>query len=143
MCEICGDETSLTKTIIEEVEMDVCEKCSSLGKKLLPDRPLVKIKTVKKDGSLEAVVDDYAGLIRKAREQAGFTQKELALKINEKESIIHKLETGQFMPSLKLARKIGNFLSIQLIKKTGLEKEFASKKWSEGLMTVGDLFKFK
>lgn len=143
MCEICGDETSLSKTIIEEAEMNACEKCSSLGKKLLPKRPLVKIKAVKKEESLEVVIEDYAGLIRKAREQSKFTQRELALRLKEKESIIHKLETGQFMPSLELARKLENFLNIRLIERIELEKEFTSKKESAGPITIGDLFRLK
>lgn len=44
----------------------------------------------------------------------GLSQEELGMKINEKPSVIHHLETGSMKPSDALARKLEHYLKIQL-----------------------------
>lgn len=142
-CEICGKEAVLCNAVIEGVRMSVCEKCSLLGRKLVPVRPIIKMRKVQNSNEKvsEAVVDNYAELVRKAREKLNLKQEELAKKLNEKESIIHKLETSQFKPGFELARKLEKFLGIILIKQA-VEEYFDSKKINAGTMTLGDLVKF-
>lgn len=142
-CEICGREAVLCNAIIEGAGMSVCGQCSLLGRKLIPIRPVIKVRHIQRSSEEipEDVVDNYAELVRKAREKLNLKQEELAKKINEKESIIHKLETSQFKPSLELARKLERFLDIVLVKKVA-EEHFDSKKIDLGTMTLGDLIKF-
>lgn len=144
-CEICGKETELVRAVIEDSEMSVCHNCSSLGRRLAPVRPSIKIRTPQKyqkvEKPLEIVKKNYAQLIRQSREKLNLKQKDLAKKLNEKESIIHKLETAQFTPSIELATKLEKFLNIQLIEKIHLEKEAQSQKITSGPMTIGDLIK--
>lgn len=57
---------------------------------------------------------DYPKRIKAAREMNGLSQEELGMKINEKPSVIHHLETGSMKPSDALARKLEHYLKIQL-----------------------------
>ena len=151
-CELCGREAELYTAEIEGTTLKVCEKCSSMGKVIKrPAPPKVK-KPVKKKfvrkaepvkEIVEAVVEDYAKKIRQAREKTGMTQKEFARKLNEKESILHKLETGSFKPSLALAKKLEKLLHIKLVEQREEEKEQVTPKTgkSSGL-TIGDIIKF-
>ena len=59
---------------------------------------------------MDLLVEDYAEKIRKKRESLGINQKEFAKKLNEKESLIQKIEAGHFEPSIGLAKKIGKVL---------------------------------
>ncbi|MEM4263660.1 MAG: multiprotein bridging factor aMBF1 [Candidatus Woesearchaeota archaeon] len=153
-CDICGRDAPLYTILVEGSELKVCERCSSTGKIIkkpeiaLPikksnkQEPIKKAKTVKE--LVETIVEDYATRIRKAREKTGMTQKEFAKKINEKESIVHKLETGSFEPPVALAKKLEKLLKIKLIEQTEQEKEIVQEKKekSEGL-TIGDILKIK
>ena len=64
---------------------------------------------------IQMVVSDYAQKIRKAREKMGLTQEEFAKKLAEKWSIMQKIESGQFKPSIEMARKLERILNIELI----------------------------
>ena len=57
----------------------------------------------------------------------------MASNISEKESIIHKIETGSFVPDLVLAKKLENFFSVKLIKVYG-KLDFKDRN-----LRVGDL----
>ena len=64
------------------------------------------------------IVPDYGKIIRKGREAKGLTVKELAMKIFEKESLLHRLENQSIKPSDELIRKLEKQLGIGLKKKT-------------------------
>ena len=70
------------------------------------------------------------------------TQKELARKLNEKVSIIHKMETSSFEPNISLARKLEKFLKIKLIE---LHEEVHKKETraKSDAFTIGDFIKVK
>ena len=74
------------------------------------------------------------------------TQKQFAKHTNLKESIIHKIETGSFEPSLKMARKLEKVLKVKLIEEKEEEVEIKPKSnekpSSEG-MTLGDFIKVR
>ena len=63
----------------------------------------------------DVIVADYAEIIKRSRESKGLKQEELANEINEKTSLIHKLESKRFIPPLLLARKLEKFLDIRLV----------------------------
>ena len=110
---MCGTETEgLFKTNIEGSELNVCENCSKFGKVISEVRiKEIKPKKVKEDKTygpeneiVFVIVEDYAEKIRKRREELGLKQEDFAKKINEKQALIHKIETGHFEPSVELTR---------------------------------------
>ena len=70
------------------------------------------------------------------------TQKDLAMKLNEKESIIHSIESGRMEPELSLAKKLETFLKINLIE-TVDESAGKQAKVGKTSLTIGDMLKFK
>jgi len=144
-CDMCGKDTKLFKVKIENAIMNVCERCSKFGKVLSEVKEEVSINPVKKtveNEVIELIKDNYGLIIKKAREKLGLKQEELAKKINEKTSVIHKLENELIDPSLKLAKKLEGFLRIRLIEYYKDEKKKIDFGES-GEMTIGDLLNDK
>ena len=91
---------------------------------------------------MEELAGDYDDRIRNARESAGLTQEELADDLNEKASLIHKLERGDILPSDDVRTKLERKLDITLTEGTDIENaEWSSS--SSGSMTLGDVVKRK
>jgi len=91
------------------------------------------------------IVEDYNEIVRKARVSLGLTQEELAKQIGEKATIIKKIESGEFRPSISLARKLEKFLRVMLLVPAeeplyGSEK-YVTKGRSSGGIRLGDLLK--
>ncbi len=63
----------------------------------------------------DLIVPDYASIIRKARESLGLTQEQLGRLINEKPSVIRRIESGAMVPTPVIARKLERALKIRLI----------------------------
>ena len=149
-CELCGSEGRLFKTLIENSELNACKECSKYGKVVA----VVKTETEKKPRKeyrvntfpnkelIQIIVPDYAERIKRKREKLRLKQKEFAKKINEKESLIHKIETGQFEPNIMLARKIEKFLKISLVEQYEEEHKKTEKTKSD-TFTIGDLLNKK
>lgn len=118
--------------------MTVCGKCSNLGTKVETKKEekrysgsgssnsgdtKVKTSNKRKSGTshslyeeMDELVDDYPKRIQRAREERDLKQDELAQKINEKSSIISKLEKGSKLPEDKVVNKLENLLEIDLKK---------------------------
>ena len=145
-CDLCGKEGTLFNAIVEGSRLTVCEKCGSYGKilkKIMPAAAIMPKKAVvEKKEIVEHVVHDFSSKIKKARATLGMTQEEFAKKIAEKESILHKMESGSFEPSIPLARKIGKLLKLKLVETVEEEPVKITKGKSTGL-TIGDMLKFK
>jgi len=151
-CDLCGKETELVQAEIEGTEMSVCRACAQYG--TIKETHIPKhAKSIRKSlhkkpahepalEAVETIVHNYGQKIRKAREKLGLNQEDFAKKINEKESLLHKMETGSFEPSIPLARKLEKLLGIKLVEKTE-EKEVTSQKKSSENFTIGDLIKKK
>ena len=149
-CEMCGKETDeLVDAIVEGSMMNVCLDCSRHGS-VIPVNEAVVDKKVERKKDLEVVdyvdiiTDDYAKLIKKAREKMGLTQEDLAKKIAERESIVHQVESGNLKPSFKLAKKLSVFLNVDLVETVKQERK-AKKEidYRDRSVTVGDLLKGK
>ncbi len=148
-CEMCGKETELYTATIEGINLKVCKRCAGHGKIIAKTRPKAVPRRIKKTAKpeqveielVEAVLEDFAERIRDARTKTGMTQKDFAKKINEKESLLHKMETGGFKPSLPLAKKLEKMLRINLIEQREEEKVVMSKGKKGGALTIGDLLK--
>lgn len=149
-CDLCGKTSEgLAKAIIEGVSLDVCNDCAKFGKIIsLPRRPSPKeqhMQIQKRDErreKTELIADNYHEIIKKKRESMGLTQKDFAINVNEKETVISKLEAGSFTPPLPLARKLEKILGIKLVENYEEKRESAKPSRHEGF-TLGDFIKIK
>ena len=122
-CEICGSEGPTKKIVFEGNTVFACEQCQSLGK--LVEEPqqakaFVRKATFEKTQVFDAgldIVENYGSLVRNKRQKLGLTVEELAKKIYEKESILHKIENQKHVPSDAVLKKLENFLGISLKEK--------------------------
>ncbi|MBC8501427.1 MAG: TIGR00270 family protein [DPANN group archaeon] len=147
-CDMCGTESELFKCEIEETYLNVCKKCSKHGEviqkieHLEPEIEEISQKPIERSEVIQIITQNYPKLIKNKREQIGLKQKELAKKIAEKESVIHKLESGHMEPDIQLARKLEKFLNIKLVEQYKEKGEATTVEKSEGF-TIGDLVNIK
>ena len=173
-CEMCGAETGAPKTIkVEGAELQVCADCEDFGTEVRTadtSSTTTKYSTGSSSGSsssgsgssgsgrssggsrsrrdmfdeMEEIVSDYDARIRSARESAGLSQSELADQLNEKASLIRKLERGESLPNDTIRRKLERALEIDLVEGGGSGDD---EEWSGGSsqsgMTLGDVVKRK
>ena len=141
-CEMCGSERPLLPTFIEGTTLQVCQTCASFGK-VLP-QPLSQPSVAPRSRlpeSDEVLVDDFARLIKEAREGKTLDQKTLAQLVKEKESVIHKVESGHMRPPLDLARKLEKVLHLTLVQTYTSPGKLKSS--ADGTLTIGDLVKIR
>jgi putative transcription factor len=89
------------------------------------------------------LAQDYDERIRRAREKKGLSQADLAKELNEKASLIRKLERGDTLPSDSVQSKLERNLGIDL-DAGGASTE--DEDWSSGsttTTTLGDVVKRK
>lgn len=146
-CEMCGAEGKLFRTLVEGAEMMLCKECSRFGKVLAAPRIIIRKESIKtkkeeKPEIIEGIVPGYGKLIKEKREKLGLKQEELAKKINEKESLIQKMESDRFEPGIALARKLEQFLKIRLVFTRDEETSVGTGK-KEGPVTIGDIIQIK
>ena len=92
---------------------------------------------------MDEVVQDYDERIRTAREADDLTQEELANQLNEKASLIRKLERGEVLPSDSMQRKLERALGIDLsMGGSGEDSEWSGGSATGGT-TLGDVVKRK
>ena len=93
---------------------------------------------------MDEIVTDYDDRIRRAREDKGLSQSDLANELNEKASLIRKLERGDTLPSDRVQSKLERFFEIDLTGGTGSGED---ADWdggsSSGSYTLGDVVKRK
>ena len=152
-CDMCGKEKQLYNAEIEGVDLNVCIECAKHGKinRSAQKEPTKKEKArqekreeeIIKLEVIERIVTEYNNKIKIKREKIGLKQQELAKAINEKESLIHNIETGSFKPSIQLAKKISSFLKIELIEKYEEKKYDSGQQTDKGEFTLGDYVKIK
>jgi len=98
-------------------------------------------KDVYADAGEEELVTDLAQRVRRAREARGWKQADLGAKINERVSVIAKVEAGAMRPDDALARKLERALGVRLKEKT--PTAVVRKETPGGAMTLGDLVKLE
>jgi putative transcription factor len=147
ICDMCGSEGKLFKAVIEDAELKVCDNCSKFGKVIsviqqnkakIP--PTININP--QPEASEILIENYAKKIREKRESLSLKQEEFAKKINEKESLMQKIESGNFEPSIELAKRIGKFLRINLVEEYKEEHENQTKAKADSF-TIADFIKVK
>lgn len=133
-CEVCGRKIygEPSRVVIEGAKLTVCNECAKHGKatweekapKIPASKPKamqhpLKIQNKKQpetplDTSIE-LIGNFDQKIRQAREKLGLSHKDLGKKINEKVSLLKKIETGKMTPNTKLATKLEHVLKIKLL----------------------------
>lgn len=160
-CEICGKpvpENNPIKAKIEGSVMVVCKECSKLGKiqKAPPKPKYVKQNNKSKrpattrnrpysrnDEPTEELIEDFSLEVRKARESKNWSREDLGKKINERVSVITRIETGKMTPDNKLTKKLEKALNIKLLEdldNVDLNQFINS---SSGERTLGNIMKIK
>jgi putative transcription factor len=134
-CDVCGREIigKPHQVIIERAKMTTCSKCARLGSAYWKSEPKRLKPSAKKDSVTRVrstparrkktttvredlvVADDYALLIRQAREKSDLAQADVGKMIAEKASVISKVESGKMVPSQRLAAKLEHTLRIKLL----------------------------
>ena len=150
-CDLCGQEGNLFLVRIENTRLNVCNNCKGYGEVLERIKPPTRTSStqtfaqrpvVTKNEVTEVIVSNYASLIKTKREKLGLKQEQLAKKLAEKESRLHKIETGHMKPSLKCARKLERFLNLKLVERY-VEKPLELKRSESGPVTIGDMINLK
>ncbi len=160
-CEVCGREIRGQPyyRIIEGAKMTVCGQCAQFGSKewdpnkpkgrSIRRRPTRTARTSRPRSEVEAaeqmeLVDDYGELIRKTRQKKGLTIEDFAKKLNEKESVLKKLEKEEFNPPMNLIEKVSRELNIKLLEpSSGGTVMGAVLTRPMGPRTLGDLIQLK
>jgi putative transcription factor len=134
--------------------LTVCSECSKHGKIIReeptlkqgpPRKPLAPIPVKKRTAIVtvditQEVVEGYYSKIRQAREKLGISHAELGKKINEKASVLRKLETGKMTPNNMLVTKLEHVLKIKLLVPVAEEKVPQQiPKAQNRELTLGDL----
>jgi len=111
----------------------VCDNCAQYGTKIhnsdsknsrkrqyqktYQSSPKKKIRRTQEIETLE-IVSDFASKIKNVRNKLRLNQDQFAQKINEKPSLLRRIEIGKVEPTVKLARKIEDTYKIRLLQKT-------------------------
>ena len=160
ICELCGADVPRLKSVaIEATILSVCESCSRFGdavaapavrpgtmppviaQRLEARQRRMTPKDVYTEGGELELAEDFPQKIRSARESRGWKQADLGAKINERASVIGKLESGTITPGDSLVRKLERELGIKL--KERVQPVAMKKGAARGDLTLGDLVKMK
>jgi len=161
-CEMCGREEAVGRASVEGTILALGANCSRYGtvvSKIAP--PVAPRKEAAKQSQgaqhtqpaaaeeIEAVVSNFGELIKQKREQLGKGQEDGYMKLEDfaklisvKESVLHKMETGHFVPNVEEAKRIGKALGLKLVERVeDIESIVPPAKKDE--LTLGDLIKIK
>ncbi|MFX0002243.1 MAG: multiprotein bridging factor aMBF1 [Candidatus Hodarchaeota archaeon] len=133
-CPICGSIIwgKAQKVLIEGVKMTVCYNCAQHGIKIqkLPkntqnrkpysyNKKTQLKQPVAKNNLLDdfEIIPDYAKKIRNKRSSLGLNQDQFSQKLNEKPSLLRRIEAGKVEPTIKLAKKLEEVYQIKILKK--------------------------
>jgi putative transcription factor len=160
ICELCGAEVPHTKTVaIESTVLSVCSNCAKFGDEVatpvvrrgsMPPVIAQRLEARKRrqtprdvytETGQEELAEDFPQRIRRAREDRGWKQADLGAKINERVSVIAKLESGTISPTDALVRKLEHHLGIKLKEK--VVPVTMKKASAAGGLTLGDLIKMQ
>lgn len=163
ICELCGSKVPRTKlVVIEGAAMNVCPGCEKYassdavktkeGKVMLPSvaerlgsrQRRMHQRDVLTRGEKELVLD-YPQRVRKGRQKMSMSQDDLAKSLNEKKSIIVKIENGDIRPTDKLIAKLERTLEVTLKEYLEIDDDDdlgSGQQRSKG-MTLGDFIKTK
>ncbi len=148
MCEMCGTEQDrLRPVLVEGTRLRLCDRCSRFGEEIQPakTRPatLPGARRTRTDRPIREpeydLAPDFPDRLRRAREAFGWKREELARRINEKLSVLEKLEKGRMRPTDTLVAKLERVLEIRLRER--VEEGEAPRHTETRPLTLGDLIR--
>ena len=159
-CEVCGSKIygRPYNVIIEGAKLTVCNECAKHGK-IVIEQPKPKTTMLKPKAALpsfrvqnkkpsqatvettQELAENFDLKIRQARQTLGISHEDLGKKINEKVSVLRKIETGKVKPDNVLVTKLEHALKIKLLVPSSEEKIQQAKtpKTVSRELTLGDL----
>ncbi len=147
-CEICGKEIRYrpVKIIVEGTELNVCNECRDHGVEDVSTSMQHGVtRVVRKDRRpqqskpivfTEELVEGFNDIIKRERQKRGWSQEELAKRIQEKESLIRKIENAEITPEPDVVEKLERIFDIKLREKVQEVKLNPQKKL---VPTLGDV----
>ncbi|PKK81588.1 MAG: TIGR00270 family protein [Thermoplasmata archaeon HGW-Thermoplasmata-2] len=154
-CEICGKSVPTKRAVIDGVEMSVCASCAKFGKEpqttqaTASTRARIEQIIAKPTRSqdiysriTDELVEDCGKKVRGARIAKHLEIKDVGRLINEKTTVLLKVEEGTMHPNDDLVKKLEKFLEIKLkTTETPVAPRFAPG--ASGGMTIGDMVRIK
>ncbi|MFC7138362.1 multiprotein bridging factor aMBF1 [Halosimplex aquaticum] len=167
------ETSSPNRVKIEGAELDVCDECTDFGtevKQQTSSGASTKYSTSSSSSSgsssstsssssssgggssgsrrdmfdeMDELAQDYDETVRSARESAGLSQEDLARKLNEKASLIRKIERGDTLPSDEVQTKLESALDVDLSAGGTTDESEWSGGDSTGEYTLGDVVERK
>ncbi len=146
VCELCGAEgVSTNKGIVSNVAIDVCLKCIHRRQIETHKSPFEdRIRNVRKsshrlkqDREQRELSIDFHIKLRNARENKGWSQKELAKRMNIRIGAIRKAESGN-RPTDDLINKLEKLLDINLREASDTVRDSMLTRSSSRRMTIAD-----
>ena len=167
------ETASPNRVKIEGAELKVCDECAEFGTEVQTDSDgstSTKYSTGSSDGSsgtagsttgastsggsggsgrrdmydeIDELAQDYDDRLRSAREAANLSRAELADQLNEKASLIGKLERGDTLPSDEVQRELERALEIDLTAGGETDETEWESETSTGGYTLGDVVERK
>ncbi|MFY9716548.1 MAG: multiprotein-bridging factor 1 family protein [Thermoplasmata archaeon] len=141
LCEMCGNDVeSVSRVKLEGTVLRLCPACARFGELLDPpppaatalpqtpvrarpmtpaSRPIGGARRMEERdlyreiGELE-LAPDWSKRVRSAREALVWTPEDLGKKLNEKKSVVLKIESGNIHPTDALVRKLEHLLKVRL-----------------------------
>jgi putative transcription factor len=161
-CEVCGRKIygKPYNVIIEGAKLIVCSECSKHGKLVLeektqPSMQKITLTKPKQSSTLKIqqkkasetklasfeLVENFNMKIKLARERLGLSHEDLGKKLNEKVSVLKKIETGKMTPNDVLTKKLEHELKIKLLVPVTEENIPQTKipKTEKHELTLGDI----
>ena len=138
LCEMCGEDVESTARIrVEGSVLRLCPECARFGEAVDPPPPVTPAgsraplrpthtapvrsasrRAEERDLFAEIpemeLAPDWPQRLRSAREACQWTPEDLGKRLNEKKSVVLKLESGSFHPPDALVRKLEHMLSVRL-----------------------------
>ena len=150
-CDLCGSDGygSLFNASVESSLMTICKKCLKFGKLVERNKNFNVNEVINKpkkiaDEKINLFVKNHNLIIKQCREKMNLSQEELAQKLNEKASLLHKIEGGSITPNEYLTKKLEQFFKIKLTEDLDLKEEAKiGLNFKNSALTIGDLLKLK
>ena len=146
VCELCGAEgVSTNRGIVSNVTLDVCTKCTeSMGIEIHKSPFENRVSNVRKQAPRSMNVhhepelsNDFHVRLRGARESKGWSQKELAHRMNVRINSIQKAESGT-RPTDDLTNKLEKVLDVDLREASDDGRDSMVSRSSSRGMTIAD-----
>jgi putative transcription factor len=148
-CELCGRKTkSVKRVLIEGSEIDVCEKCSSLGKTvprgITADKGINPRKKMGSQRDIYAQMDkelvpNWGQKIKQARQKKKVSREKLGAAIGERTGTVAKIENEELHPTDEMVKNIERELDILLLQE--VTASAITTGGSRKNLTIGDLLK--